>query len=380
MSTNFQSIAPKTLQNYIQFLGWEESQKKKYEGLYVFANEKFERGRLIFPIEQTAPDYGNSVGFALEKIAELEKKSLEQVLAELNAMNEDMVGFRLIDANNEQQYIPFSYALEAMNGAKGMLLSAAHSVLQPQGHHPKMRRKEAIDFLNATRFRHTEMGSFVLKVSCPLEAVSKQGNLYDPSIPFVRQTALALNEGVAQLVDAIAKNQLKELIDGLKDAVQPKISSNLCYAITDFQAEHKGFDLSLGFSWGASLRLPEGMKVNNVVEVKKDYFSQIVEIGTELKNTQRQTTNENFLATVERLAGEIGDDGERSGEVLFRLQPMDSDEKAIKASANLNAAQYAIANQAHMKAGAVIFIRGKVSGKHQPLQLTDISSFDLLGG
>lgn len=374
MSTNFQSIAPKTLQNYIQFLGWKESLKKTYEGLYVFANEKFERGRLIFPIEQSAPDYGDAVGLALEKIADLEKKSVAQVLAELNAMNEDTVGFRLIDAANEQQYIPFSYALEAMNGAKGMLLSAAHSVLQPQAHHPKMRRKEATDFLNATRFRHTEMGSFVLKVSCPLEAINKQGNLYDPSIPFVRQTALALNEGVAELVNAIERNKLKELIDGLKDVAQPKISSNLCYAVADFQTENKGFDLSLGFSWAASLRLPEGVKVKNSIDVKRDYFSQIVEIGTELKNTQSRKIDEIFLATVEKLSGEIGDDGKRSGEVTFKLYSVDNDDKSIRASANLDSAQYAVANQAHMKIGSVILIKGKLSGKN----LAEITAFDLL--
>ncbi len=380
MNTNYQYITPKNLLAYAEASGWESPiEEGLKDGLYALSHKKYPKRQLVFPMKATVPDYSDIVQMILGKIAELEKKSISQVLAELNALNEDTVNFRLINAQNETQYIPFSYAIAVMNGAKDMLLSAAHSVLQAQAQHPRLNKKEPNQLLEAARFRHTEMGSFVLKVSCPLEAVHIKGSSfygeYSENMPFVRQTSLTLNDSIADLTEAIESKQYKHFVDSLKTSEAPKISSNFCQAITNFQEENKGFDLSLGFAWGGALALPQQIKRRDIVTLKKDYFAQIAEIGTELKGAEKQNTEEVFLATVEKLAGEIGDDGKRLGEVILRLH---SEEGIINARAYLDATQYAVANQAHMTAEQFIRVKGKLRIGKQPRALADITVFDLL--
>lgn len=82
------------------------------------------------------------------------------------------------------------------------------------------------------------------------------------------------------------------------------------------------------------------------------------------------------MATVERLAGEIDNDGRRSGEVILNLYQ--GEDEIIRVKTQLDANRYVEADKAHMTSGAFLRIRGKLHQGNQPRNLTDISLFELL--
>ena len=79
---------------------------------------------------------------------------------------------------------------------------------------------------------------------------------------------------------------------------------------------------------------------------------------------------------MERLDGEMGSDGRRAGEVILSL--FTSESEIVRVRANLNAEQYAQADEAHMTEGAFVKVVGKLHPGRQPRQLSDIKSFELM--
>jgi hypothetical protein len=292
-------------------------------------------------------------------------------------MKEDTLRFRVIDTRNEESFIPLSYAVSAINGAKELFVSAACSVLKPQAHHPRMNRSEALELIEKSRFRHTEKGSFILKVSSPLKAVDIQANLFsDDTMPFVRQTTLTINKGLNDLVMAIQADTLTILVDEIKKGSNPFVSSNLCKAIANFQEQNDDFDLWVDFNFAGSLALPSNLTIAKEIKVQKDYFSRIDDVRRELRNTEQSKKKEDvFMATVEHLAGEIDGDGLRSGEIILNLYQED---EIIKAKTTLNSGQYKEADRAHMTSGAYLKIKGKLHPGNQPRNLTDVALFELI--
>jgi hypothetical protein len=166
------------------------------------------------------------------------------------------------------------------------------------------------------------------------------------------------------------------LIDNIKENPKPKISSNFCKAIVSFQEEHGDFDLYVNFNWAGILAVPNDIHVNSMVKIQKDYFSRIDEVRKELRNTEQQNKQEDvFIATVEHLAGEIGQDGKRYGDVILNLYQED---EIIKARVTLNSEKYFLADEAHMNPGIYIKIKGKLHPGNQPRNISDLDIFELL--
>ncbi|MEI6138995.1 MAG: hypothetical protein WCP85_07015 [Mariniphaga sp.] len=373
----FGKIASADLRDYTKLHGWNFLAEPIKDKLYVASNPQFHKRQINFPIDTSAPDYAEAIEIAISKIAELQGRSIATVLSEIQEMKEDTLRFRVIDTRNEESFIPLSYAVSAINGAKELFVSAACTVLKPQAHHPRMNRSEALELIEKSRFRHTEKGSFVLKVSSPLKAVDIQANLFsDDTMPFVRQTTLTINKGLNDLVMAIHADTLTILVDEIKQGLNPYVSSNLCKAIANFQEQNDDFDLWVDFNFAGSLALPSNLKIAKEIRVQKDYFSRIDDVRRELRNTEQSKKKEDvFMATVEHLAGEIDDDGLRSGEIILNLYQED---EIIKAKTTLNSGQYKEADRAHMTSGAYIKIKGKLHPGNQPRNLTDVALFELI--
>jgi hypothetical protein len=378
MNFNFQYIAPTELRDFAKSLGWQQMPQALEDNLYVLNNPLLPRRQLVFPLNSDTPDYADSVEMVLNKLSEIQNKPLSLIVSALNELKDDTLRFRVVDARNEDSFIPLSYAVSAINGAKEMFLSAACSVLKPQSFHPRLSRTEAQELVEKSRFRHTETGSFILKVSTPVNAMELEGNLFpEENFPFVRQTTLTINKGLTNLVNAIEADTLTQLVDEIKQDPAPKISSNLCKSVTNFQEEHNDFDLYIDFTWAGSLPVPANISTRKIIKIQKDYFTRIDDVRRELRNTEQEKKKQEdvFMASVERLDGELQNDGKRSGEVIFNLY---QENEIIRARAILDDNQYEQADKAHMTAGAYIKLKGKLHSGNQPRNFTDISQFDLI--
>ena len=375
---NFETlIAPTDLRDYAKAHGWMLLKEAAKDRLYVMSNPRFYLRQLVFPMDTTAPDYAEAIALVVEKIAVMEQRTPEAIIKSLMEISDDAVAFRVSSPNQEERYLPLSFASSMIIGAQQLLLASACTVLKPKTHHPRLSRTEAQQFLETARFRHTQPGSFVLNVSCPVQAMDVQAPLLPDEFeaPFVRRATLILQRSLRKLVSAIETDSLDDLVESLKKSETPLISSNFCEALTRFEDTSLKNSVDIGITWAASIPRPDDEPENSVVRVQHDYFSRIEEVRRELRSNEKHM-EDIFIGTVERLDGEMGDDGCRSGEVILSLLLPEGEQ--VRARTNLNAEQYAKADEAHMTDGTYVKVAGKLHPGRQPRQLSELRAFDLI--
>lgn len=370
-------IAPTDLRDYAKAQGWVLLKEAAKDRLYVMTNPRFERRQLVFPMDTTAPDYAEAVQLMVDKLATMEGRTPQDVLKSLLEVGDDSISFRVTSPRPDENFLPFSFASSMIAGAQQLLLASACTVLRPQAHHPRLGRTETQQFLEATRFRHTQPGSFVLNVSCPVQAMDVQAPLLLDEIeaPFVRRATIMLRRSLGELVTAIETDSLDELVEKTQKSESPLISSNFCEALTRFEDESLKNSVDIGITWAASIPRPANEPTVSVVRVQHDYFSRIEEVRRELRSVEKHT-DDTFIGTVERLDGEMGMDGHRSGEVILSLLLPEGEQ--VRVRTNLNAEHYAKADQAHMTEGTYVKVAGRLHPGRQPRQLDDLRSFDLI--
>jgi hypothetical protein len=374
MTPDYQHISPVDLRDYIKSLGWTQLEEGVKDGLYVLSNPAHHFRQLIFPMDSVAPDYGEAVQIAMEKLAFIENRPIESILSQLDESNDDTIRFKVVDTRHDDNYIPLAYAVNAVAGVKDMLLAAASTVLKPQVHHARLSRAEAQQLIEKVRFRQTEKGSFVIKVSAPLTAADNQTDIFGvQATPLIRLTTLTVCKSLDKMVRAIQSDHIGQLIDETKASPAPDLSANLCTALASFQEPHGDYDLYVDFSWASALRPPIGTQT--AIKVQRDYFPRIQDIARELRKNAPGQDEETFMATVEHLAGILDTDGRRAGEVILNLY---KDGETIRARTYLAADQYIDADKAHMTSGTFIKVAGVLQPGYQPRNLVNIRTFQII--
>lgn len=370
-------IAPTDLRDYAKAQGWALLKEAAKDRLYVMTNERFAGRQLVFPMDTSAPDYAEAVSLAVDKLAALEQKTRLQLIQNLTEVSDDTVAFRVSSPVLQQPFIPLAFAGAMVSGAQQLLLASACAVLKPQAHHPRLSRSEAQQFLHTTRFRHTRPGSFVLNVSCPVQAMDVQPPLLPEEVdaPFVRRTTLALYRSLCNLVAAIEADTLPQLVQDTKASQTPLISSNLCEALTHFDDDSLRNSVDIEIAWASSIRRPPDLGASSTVRIQQDYFSRIEEVRRELRSGE-EDMDDTFVGTVEQLEGEMGNDGHRRGEVILSLLLPEGEQ--VRARTNLTADQYATADEAHMNDGNYVKVAGRLRPGRQPRQLSDLRTFELI--
>jgi len=369
-------IAPTDLRDYAKDQGWILVKEAAKDRLYVMTNPQFKNRQLVFPMDTTAPDYSEAVMLVVEKLSELEKRTPQAVFKSLLEVGDDGIAFRVTTLRPNERSLPLAFVGSMVTGAQQLLLASACTVLKPQAHHPRLSRTEAQQFLETAKFRHTQPGSFVLNISCPVQGLDIQAPLFpdEEEAPFVRRTTLNLRRSLRDLVTSIETDSLDELIAKSKKG-EGVVSSNLCEALTRFEEESLKNSVEIGITWAACLPRPAGEPRTSVVRIQHDYFCRIEEVRRELRSKEHHLEDV-FPGTVERLDGEMGQDGKRSGEVILSLLSPDGEQ--VRVRANLDSQQYEKADKAHMTEGAYVKVAGKLHPGRQPRQLSAIKSFEVM--
>lgn len=290
----------------------------------------------------------------------------------------DTLRLRITSGREGIESLPLAFATSAIAAAQQLLLSAACTVLRPQVHHPRLSRAEAQQFLEVAQFRHTEHSSFVLKVSCAIDALDVQTpTLFgEDNVPFVRSTMLTLNRAVRQLVTAIEADRLPDFVDETKRQEAPIVSSNLCEALTHFHDEVLRNSLEMSVTWAALSPVQGADAITEPLRIQRDYFPRIEEVRRALRDTAEHL-EDTFIGTVEQLNGEMGHNGRRAGEVILALLLSEGGE-VVRARTNLTAEQYEKADEAHMTDGVFVKVAGRLHPGRQPRTVTDITDFELV--
>lgn len=370
-------IAPTALRDYAKDRGWVQNPHASRDRLLVMDHPEFSRRQLVFPLDTTAPDYGEAIDLVVAKLADLERRDPAAVLRNLLEVGDDAIAFRLDSPRLDQASLPLSFAAAMVAGAQQLLLASACTVLKPQTHHPRLGRAEAQQLLEVAKFRHTAAGSFVLNVSCPVHAMDVQVALWPEAlgVPFVRRATMAMYKGLHELVSAIESDSIEQLVAQARLSPMPVLSSNLCEALSTFEDSSLRNSLDLSITWAAAFPRPQSVGRISTVRVQHDYFGRIEEVQRALR-AQESHVEDVFVGTVERLDGEMGDDGKRSGEVILSI--FTSEGVQVRARAQLDSSQYADAIDAHRTEGVFVKIAGRLHPGRQPRLLSKISLFEIM--
>lgn len=372
------AIGATDLRDFLKHQGWVLRDEGIAHRLFVLEHPAYPRRQLVYPIEDTSADYAEAVSTVMEKLSELTGIPCKVLLAQAKAAGDDVLRFRVKFDTHDNDGLPLSFASRLVEVTERLLKSAACTVVRPRTYHPRLSLSEANQLIEKSRFGHTEAGSFVLKVACPVHAMEDQGGLGPAGdrTPFVRQVTLSLQRSLAQLVDAIETDSMDRLVGSLKASDAPLISSNFCEALTDMRDDMLDNSLDLSIDWSLLEPVPSLDSQRRILRLQRDYFPRIEEVRRALRAVV-QDSEDTFIGTVEGLDGEMGPDGRRTGGVVFALLLPDEGE-TVRARAVLNADDYMKADQAHMTNGAYIRVTGRLRPGRQPRQITDISAFELL--
>jgi hypothetical protein len=233
---------------------------------------------------------------------------------------------------------------------------------------------EADEFVKACRLGQTEYGSFVAKITCPLDAGSLSNNLFDNYNPFARKTTVNLITACNKIVENIEQDSVDKFLES--NMKQPLISSNLCDALLKMQSIRDKGSLFINVNWATDMAVPFPANIVNKVTFKAEYFRIIENIQQALK-PKIETENAQFLiGTVETLNGNVGDDGRRSGEVILAL--LLPDEGVLRARLNLEANNYSVAVEAHKKGQGYVSFHGVLHRGPRIGRVENISVFKLM--
>ncbi|NTG27173.1 hypothetical protein G6L08_08440 [Agrobacterium rhizogenes] len=368
-------IPPIDLRDFLKAGGWSVLKEGLDHRQYVLDHPEYPRRQLIYPMDTSAPDYVEAVERVVEKLADISRRSVRSIYSALSSLHEDVLKLRVFfDGDDRSLPLPFASTLVA--NTEKLLKAGACTVLQPRISHPKLSLAEAVQFIDHSKFGQTEEGSFILSVSCAINALDAQGKLQfdEKDAPFVRQVTISLQNAMTQLVQAIEADTLDSLVEELRASSSPIISANLCDALAGMHDEHINNALDVGFVW--SPKRPTLARGNaGPIRLQRDYFSRIEDVRRALK-ADDDDEEDSFIGTVERMEGVMGADGRRAGPVMLALLLPDGE--TVRARVDLNAEDYLKANAAHLKHGSYVRLSGRLRQGRQPRQLANVEKFEWL--
>lgn len=341
-----------------------------FGGLAVFDYSQRELTQLLIPLESESNDFPIRMLDVVQRLAEVEKRSVHEIANDLLNPNADTVRFRISDPSISSD-LSLMKGIEILDGARKSLLAAAHSILAPVPYHSRLSRREAREFVDQCRLKQTEQGSFVVAIACPLDAVDAEG-LLDGIDSFTRQTTKVLMESLDRIESRIEADQEASLT--IAENGKVPISANLCDAIAKLEPPSERGFVEISMTW-ASTKPIEDTSLRKTVRFSEDHFSVIRDIGSRLRPSH-ETEVANFAGQVETLNGDLNADGMRYGEIVLDLLV---ENELVRTRVHLEPSDYAKADIAHMK-GKPVIVRGELHRGRRTHRLANVTRFDVVEG
>lgn len=367
-------LRPLAVRQYAEARGWIRVEGGRWR-VWLLRHPEERLRQLQVPMDAEDVGFVDAMLDVLHRLGEVERRPLEAVLADLQWPDADVLRVRVANGDAEGGQLSLGADVMLREGARRALLASACSVINPVAFHPRMSRSEADTLLAACRAGQTELGSYVLKIICPLYAVDEEPE------PFTRRVTKHLMKVTSELVTSIERTSVDAYLDA--HAERPGLSSNLCDALLrmqprrDEELKSDAGHLELSTTWAADPRVPPPgeAEIPSRVVIKAAYMREIERAAQRLRPSATEAREEWLVGTVETLDGTVGPDGRRSGEVYFSLLLPDSD--AMRVRAILDPEKYEVAMQAHERGRAYVRLlgvlhRGARLGRIEPLRRLEL--------
>ena len=368
------------IRDFAQSLGWMLIPEALKDGLFVLNSPSRDGTQLCFPTDPSAPEYNEMAEISLQRLSESARRPVIQLVEDIREVNDDVISLRYFSQNKIVNALSFEEAFETIGATRQMLLSAASSVVNPTVYHPKLNRIEPQELIKKAKFRHTQGGSFILKIAIPFEPSIPLNDLFSnlPDNPleksFGRKTVELISTSSKEILDAIESNTIPQLYKSQVEHKKPILSYNFCDSLSKMFDEEREIPFEFIFNWSrASMLIAPVPHVPTRVTFPFAYINKIKELK-EYFTPKKPEISDTFIGTVEELNGEIGLDGRRSGEVILNVL-VEND--IIKTKANLTVEQYQQAIKAHATGGAYVVVKGKLHMHARFAKLDELNDFKI---
>ena len=340
-------VTPRALVGYAQGLGWQRVANGKRPEIAVFHRPGSPLHQVVIPTDPTFADFDEAVAEAVRKLADSEKRPAREVLEHLLLPPADVLRFREASPDAEAGSLSLGHAARMIDGARRLLLSAAHGVLGPRAYPPRLSRSEAEEFVGRCRMGQTDRGSFIVNIACLLDLpVALPGT---PLQSFARR----VTSGLMQSLEALSRSAETGKADDLLDLERtPGMSANLCESVLLMRPDGERASLVVSAAWSRAF-LPRPREMAREIQLGQEAFSVAESVATRLRAAPKPVPAL-WFGFVDALRGQPSrDDIRPSGEVDFTI--FDSELGAIHTRGLLNATDYAVAAEAHLESAVVEF-------------------------
>ena len=311
-------------------------------------------------------DVHNRVAYILDaarNIARYEARTIDDVLAALQYADVDRMRCRLVSDKVENGAAPLGAIETFIKNVVNTFRAALKDVVQPEPYHKRLSSSEIDEMLKSASFGQTERGSFVVNIYMPLGSEDFP-NLFRKSLEHLMRSLnrAVLSSGGSDAHRFIQENQNSD----------DMISANLLTAIENARIDDNA-DLEFSAEWSPKLRPVEN--VPDRVYIAKNHSACFKRWAMALAPQKNTSTSREFVGTVSKLNGaEFDAQNRRCGEVEITLF---QDEKNLRVRTQLDADDYAAANESHMRNRYVVFNASLVHKGDKNL-LEDVENFRIV--
>lgn len=360
-------IRPLQLRDYLKVSGWQRIASPFDSGEYAFRHDETKR-EIRFPLDDEEIGYADALDFAYSKLSSVTGKTPRTLFQEILSVDTDMVLLKM-DTPRNRPSLSFEAAEKSISAIDRIIRSAASTVRRPQANYKRLGFSEASRMVQESRLEQTDIGSFVLRVSCPIRALDDEAQLafLETGTSFVRRVFETIHDSTKAVVRAIISDQIEEFASSVLENPRPLVSANFCASLAQVADASDRNDVD--FRWSPIIPKEQ----TQPIRISSEYISRLEDLSSRLQS-EDAADEETFIGTVERLDGQTARDGRRAGEVVLSLLQSDESE-TVRARVDLNADQYSVADQAHMAGNAFVRVIGRLLPGRQPRRL-EVVSFD----
>ncbi len=240
-------VAPQSLRAYAELGGWRKSEP--FGDLGWLYSRKGTKKQLFIPTSRRLADYELRMWEAVAKIADMEKRGMRELLADL--LLDDVDTVRIGTAGDVP--MPLETSIKVIQNSRDMLLSAACAALRPNRAFDADASKKARAYLDTVRLGHAEAGSFAINLLSPVPDDTQ------PSMPAEPSSRKAVHKLVSALKatrTAADKAAPEFAIEPFESGVSAGVSANMCAALGGMLRAAKGSDIEISVAWALSRANP----------------------------------------------------------------------------------------------------------------------------
>ncbi|MGM0575278.1 MAG: hypothetical protein ACQEXJ_06070 [Myxococcota bacterium] len=361
------AIRPSDVQQFLRSRGWELAEERSH-GVLVYTRELNGHGEipLELPTNTRLPDYAKRLGEAVEILAAVEKTPLPHLVDELSIPPADIVQFRLQSDLVGSGTIPVDDGIRIRQAQKNLLLAAAHSVLEPRPHFPRMSQAKPMELLGHCREGQTARGSYLTRILVPVEPGVGKLPLEDP---FGRQVTRMLGRALAEAHELAHRGDFEALVE----RAQCGLSANFLRALAELQPQGERSSLEVGVRWSRARRPPGDAM--GPVRFEEGVFPAFSSAATALRE-QTPSPHYELEGYVQRLDREPPDDAARPGTVVL-VTTLEDRPGTSKVWVELSPDHYQKAVDAHREARQVRLV-GTLQRERRRYWLREATGLEVL--